>query len=56
MRNIDDIANVNDKKQLIQGTGAELSQGVDWFIQVPNGKYDIKITLKLVADKTNKSE
>lgn len=38
MSQIDDVANEGDKKKLIAGTGAEMTEGKDWFIQVPNGK------------------
>lgn len=55
MSGLDDIAGINDKKALILGTAAEMKSGQDWFIQVPNGKYDIKIVLKIVDNKANKS-
>jgi len=51
---LDDIAKENDVKKITMGTAAELVEGTDWFIEVPNGKYDIKIILKLVDNKINK--
>lgn len=53
MSQIDDLSNESDKKVIIQGTAAEMQEGMDWFIKVPNGKYDVKVTLKLVENKAN---
>jgi len=38
MSALDDIPSENDKNKLIQGTSAEMKEGQDWFIQLPNGK------------------
>lgn len=56
MSNLDDIANENDKQKVFQGTAAEMVEGQDWFIQLPNGKYDVKVTLKIVDNTVNKSK
>lgn len=56
MSQLDDIAGVNDKTKLIQGTAAEMGEGMDWFIKLPNGKYDVKVILKLVDNKANQTK
>lgn len=56
MSQLDDIANTDDKTKVIQGTAAEMESGDEWFIQLPNGKYDVKVMLKIVDNKVNKSK
>jgi len=53
---MDDLARENDKQKVIMGTAAEMVDGTDWFIEVPNGKYDVKITLKLVDNASNQTK
>jgi len=55
MSALDTLTNETDKNKIIQGTAAEMVEGTDWFIQVPNGTYDIKVMLKLVDNKNNKN-
>ena len=48
-QNIDKLSEINEPSRLIFGTGAVMKQeGEDWMINVPNGRYDVKIALKLV--------
>lgn len=56
MSQMDNLVNEQDKNKVIQGTAAEMQEGKEWFIQVPNGKYDVKVTLKLVDNKVNKGK
>lgn len=50
---MDDLASATDNKKVILGTAAEMRDGMEWFIEVPNGKYDVKARLKLVDSKAN---
>mmetsp|Transcript_36492 Transcript_36492/g.79515 ORF Transcript_36492/g.79515 Transcript_36492/m.79515 type:complete len:221 (+) Transcript_36492:174-836(+) len=56
MDSIDGITSEKDKNVLIAGTAAFVDS-VDpvWFINVPNGKYDVKVTCKIVENKQNNS-
>jgi len=38
MSQMDNLVNEQDKNKVIQGTAAEMQEGKEWFIQVPNGK------------------
>lgn len=43
------MSEINEKDRLIFGTGAVMNQtGEEWMINVPNGRYDVKIALKLI--------
>jgi hypothetical protein len=56
MVSAENLALETDKLKLIAGTGAQISSAdTQWFIELPNGKYDIKIMLKIVETKENKS-
>lgn len=47
----------NNKLKLIAGTGAEMvNADSEWFIELPNGKYDLKVMLKIVENKSNSKE
>lgn len=53
MSSLDDLANESSKMKIIHGTAAEMVDGTEWFIQLPNGKYDVKVMLKIVDNKEN---
>jgi len=53
---MDDLASARDKQDIIMGTAAEMEDGNYWFIEVPNGKYDVKVTLKLVDNAVNQKK
>lgn len=45
---------LDDADEMIFGTAARMSKVTDtWFITVPNGFYDVKVTLKLVKNIRN---
>lgn len=56
MKSINDIAKITDKKKLIEGTAVEFKDNIEWSIELPKRKYDVKIFCKVVDNLQSQEE